>query len=247
MALSTAAALLGGSVASGLLGAGSNVVGSFLSYKQQKKLIDKQAKTNYSYSIKSAKNLPSANRAGLENAGYNPMLAVQNATSGANSSWASQSSANAPDIAGGISSGVANAQSFQRLKNETEATESLNDKNYAEADLAKANKAKAIEELPYVSKQAKADYMKTSMEAAKLENDIHYQDEYLNYLDKSLEIQDKLGMMGIDVQKRGQDKVYNATMYANRTERYKRSKSFGFGGLNFNYSGVDRLRLRKNK
>lgn len=116
--------IMAGALFGALGAAGAGVLGSFISYNQRKKLMDRQAKLNYDYSIKSAKNMPSANRSGLESAGYNPMLAVQNATSGANASWTSSQSVDSPDISGAISEGVANAQSFQRLRNETEQAES---------------------------------------------------------------------------------------------------------------------------
>lgn len=87
-------------------------------YKYQSRLQAQAARLNYDYSIKSAENMPSATRRGLESGGYNPMLAVQNATSGANSSWTSTGQVSAPDYLSGLS----NAFELQRVKNETAQT-----------------------------------------------------------------------------------------------------------------------------
>lgn len=99
--------------------AGIGVIGANAStkkqYKYQSKLQAQAAKLNYDYSLLSARNLHSATREGLENAGYNPMLAVQNGTSGANSSFTSAGQSSAPDYLGGLS----NAFEFQKLSNET--------------------------------------------------------------------------------------------------------------------------------
>lgn len=179
-----------GSVAGSLIGAGGSIAGAGLSYSQQKALQANQAKINYEYAEKSARNTPTWNRAGLESAGYNPMLAVQNSTSGANASWTSAQSANSPDISGGLTQGLANAQSFQRLKNETQQAESATDSNYATADELKSRKAINIAKLPFVSKREKAEIAESEARAAKLENDIHYQDEMINYYKNSLKLQE---------------------------------------------------------
>lgn len=100
-------------------------LGDFFKNYSQVALQSNAAKLNYNYSIKSAKNMPDATRTGLENAGYNPMLAVQNSTSGANSSWTSAGQSQNNDL-GNL---VSNAQAFKRLENETIQAE-------ANADLA---------------------------------------------------------------------------------------------------------------
>ncbi len=146
----------------------------------------------YDLSIQGFKDSPLAQREGLTKAGYNPMLALGNVGQGVNVAGGTPVNANATDTTG-IRDAISTAVT---LKNQTKQTEATTDEAYANADKAKAEKATLIQRLPFVSKQAKADYMKTSMEAAKLENDIHYQDEYLNYLEKSLEVQQRLGEMG---------------------------------------------------
>lgn len=198
-----------GQIGSGLIGGASNIASSFLSYGQQKKLAEHIAKLNYEYAEKSARNQPTWNRAGLESAGYNPMLAVLNSTSGANSSWTSAQSANAPDISGGISSGIANAQSFQRLKNETQQAESVSDANYANADKAKAEKAEISARLPFVPKRQRA-------EIAKLEADAQLAEATKHNLKERLELDRYINDSGLATTRRGQDISYNATTYGSK-------------------------------
>lgn len=175
-------------------------------YKYQSALQSQAAKLNYDYSLKSAENMPSSTRQGLEDAGYNPMLAVQNATSGANSSWTSAGQATAPDYAGAISQGVANAQSFQRLKNETNVAESAEDMNYANADKAKAEKAEISARLPFVSKRQRA-------EISRLEADAQLAEAQKHNLKERLELDRYINDSGLAVTRRGQDKVYNASTF----------------------------------
>ena len=74
-----------GQIGSALVGSVGSLFGANASakqqYKYQSKLQEQAAKLNYDYSLKSAENMPSSTRQGLEDAGYNPMLAVQNASS----------------------------------------------------------------------------------------------------------------------------------------------------------------------
>lgn len=196
-----------GTLLGGAIGAGSSVAGAGLSFKHQKQLASHNAELNYKYAEKSARNQPIWNRAGLESAGYNPMLAVQNATSGANSSWTSAQSANAPDIAGGIESGISNAQSFQRLKNETLQAESVTDANYATADKAKAEKAEISARLPYVSQRQKA-------EIAQLEANAQLAEATKHNLKERLELDRYINDSGLATTRRGQDKAYNASTFS---------------------------------
>lgn len=177
------------------------------SYKFSNKLMQNQAKLNYDYSLQSAENMPFSIRAGLENANYNPMLAVQNSTSGANSSFASPQSGPNVDYSSAISSGVANAQSFQRLKNETNQAESVSDANYATADKAKAEKAEISARLPYVSKRQKA-------EIANLEADAQLAEAQKHNLKERIELDRYINDSGLATTRRGQNLQYNASTYA---------------------------------
>ena len=178
---------------SSLVGAVSGGLTAANSAKQQfnynKQLQANQARLNYEYAEKSAKNSPSWNRAGLESAGYNPMLAVQNATSGANASWTSGASNSQTDYASAISQGIANAQSLQRLRNETSQAESQTDKNYAEADEAKARKAQLEIENSQLPERIKKEIAKTSAETSLIETQSHQIDELLRLREKELSIQ----------------------------------------------------------
>lgn len=193
-----------GSALSAGIGALSANASSKKQFKYQSALQAQAAKLNYDYSLKSAQNMPSATREGLESGGYNPMLAVQNATSGANSSWTSAGQSTAPDYNAGITQGVANAQSFQRLKNETNQAESASDANYATADKAKAEKAEISARLPFVSRRQKA-------EIANLEADAQLAEAQKHNLKERLELDRYINDSGLAVTRRGQDKIYNAS------------------------------------
>ena len=109
-----------GSLGSSLIGAFASNASSRKQYKYQSRLQAQAAKLNYDYGIKSLQNSPTAEREGLESAGYNPMLAVQNATSGANSGWTTTGQAQNVDYGQALS----NAFDFKRLQNETKTAES---------------------------------------------------------------------------------------------------------------------------
>lgn len=205
-----------------LLGAGGSAGSAMLSYKANKKLQENQAKLNYKYAEKQARNNPTWNRAGLEAAGYNPMLAVQNATSGANSSWASGSSAQTPDFGANI---VANAQSFQRLMNETEQAKAYSRNQNAEAI------GKELTNM-FIPERQRSEILK-------INSDTVLNDATVENLKSRLELDRILGFAGLDVQRRGVGvQAYNATtarksydldseMQSVIRDREKRYKEFG--------------------
>ena len=207
MPIGVGAGIALGSLASGLLGGASSTAGALLSYQQQKKLASYNAKLNYEYAEKSARNQPIWNRAGLESAGYNPMLAVQNSTSGANSSWTSAQSANAPDIAGGISSGIANAQSFQRLKNETIVADQTSKKLESEGENLNADTANKLEENKYIGEKRKK-------EIANIQADTLEKEAQIDNMNKRLELDRYINDSGLATTRRGQNLVYNASTYS---------------------------------
>lgn len=183
--------MAGGALAAGGLGIAGSNASSKKQYEYQRRLQEQAAALNYHYNSEWAKNSPTFTRQGYESAGYNPMLAVQNGPSNA-SSYTSTGQAQNVDY----NSGISNAIDLYRLKNETQQSEAISDSYYATADKTKVEKAALLKKLPYISQQAKADYIKTVMESANLENNIHYQNEYLNYLQNSLKVQMELGKMG---------------------------------------------------
>lgn len=192
-----------GAIGGALVGALGSNASSYKQYKYNKALQSQAAKLNYDYSIKSAKNTPSAMRYGLESAGYNPMLAVQNSTSGANSNWTSNSSVSAPDYNSGITQGISNAQSFQRLANETMQAESASDANYANADKAKAEKAEITARLPFIPERQRK-------EIVKLEADTQFIEAQKHNLKERLDLDRQLGFAGID-----------ANLYGSNVQREK--------------------------
>lgn len=200
-----------GALGSAFVSAGASNVSSRKAFQRQQALQEQAARLNYEYSLKygdyaykkniqSLKESPLATRQGYENANLNPMLMTSQGVGSANvpSSGSYTGTGQAPqhDMSQAISQGMSNAMDYVRVQNETKQAESQTDANYALADKTKMEKAKLVEELPYVGKKAKADYIKTQMESAKLENDIHYQNEYLKYLQNSLGLQRELGVMG---------------------------------------------------
>lgn len=186
---------------SGGLSSGLDFLGQYLNVGYQKELQEHAAATNYKYAQKYSLNSPSWNREGLINAGYNPLLAVQNATSGANASWTSTGQANPSDLSGAFSKGFANAQDVKRLDNESKQVEANVDAAYANADKAKAEKATLLERMPWISKREKAEIGNIEKDSLKKEAEIHNIDETTRYIEKNYELQKRLGEMGLDVQR----------------------------------------------
>lgn len=206
----------------GSLGLGflSNALNQMMSEASNKRLQENQAKLNYQYAEKSALNQPTWNRSGLESAGFNPMLAVQNATSGANSSWASGAQTGMQDATSSASNFLANAQSVKRLDNETKTAEATQDEAYANADKAKAEKSTILQKLPFVSQREKAEISNIEKDSMHKESLIHQIDETIRLREKELELQQYLGESGLAVQRRGQDISYNASKYASDVAKY---------------------------
>lgn len=205
----TAAATLG----SAAIGAFSANASSRKQYKYQKKLMQQQAALNYEYAEKSARNTPTWNRAGLEDAGYNPMLAVQNATFGANSNWTSGGSVNAPDYSGAMESGVNSVMSYINAKNQTAQTESQVKTNEATAENQRAEAANKRAENPYISRREEANIGKIGAETSKLDAETDYNKAAIENMKARIELDRELGFAGIDAQYYSADKSYNATKY----------------------------------
>lgn len=158
----SAAIMAGGALAAGGLGiAGSNAA-SRKQYEYQRRLQEQAAALNYSYNSKWAQNGPTFTRQGLESAGYNPMLAVQNGTSNA-TSFASSGQAQNVDYNSSIQAGFSNAVDYQRLKNETVQTQSNVDLQNKQSEAAEATAANQnaqaqgqLEDNKYISARNKA-------------------------------------------------------------------------------------------
>lgn len=255
----TAGLMAAGSVLSSAFGMAAANHGAFKQYKYNSKLQKEAAALNYKYSKKSALNSPTWTRAGLEDAGYNPMLAVQNGTAGANSNWTSNSSVSAPDYSGlGVADAINNASRMQEVKNQTAQTESQIDLNDATAEEARAKASNYRAENPYISEQAEANIRQTDAQTTKLNADTELNHATIENMESRLELDRVLGFAGLDVARRGQDmslagvkyssdnylygSIYNAdsnernNIRTNRTSRGKISGPFGisttFGSLN---------------
>lgn len=200
-----------GAIGSSAVNAGASYAANYRQYQYQRWLQAEAAKLNYDYSIKSALNMSNATRQGLEKAGYNPMLAVQNGTSGANASFTSPGQSSAPDYVGSINSGIANAQSFQRLKNETKQADSQAKMNDATAENQSSQAINNLEENKWIGRKRKA-------EIANLEGDTMLKEAQIDNMAKQIE----LGKMGITVaQEANAISAIGKEDYADRAKRYR--------------------------
>ena len=181
-----------GVVAAGVASLAGSLLASNASANQQlgmtKELQENQAKLNYQLAEKSSRNNPTWNRAGLEAAGYNPMLAVQNATSGANSSWTSGGSATGPDYASALNSAISNAQSYQRLENETKQANAIARNQNSDAQ----GKEIANQFMPERQRR----------ELGQISSQTNYNNALIDNLSSRLELDRVLGFAGLDVQRK---------------------------------------------
>lgn len=122
-----------GDLIGGAVGSLFNQAGVSNSVALQKELMAEQARINYKYSQKDLKTKWSANRQGLENAGYNPMLALAGVNS--NSNWASQASINDTGTGASYGQGVSNAIARQQAEQQGLLIDSEVFKNNADSIL----------------------------------------------------------------------------------------------------------------
>lgn len=220
------AALAGISGGNSLMSFAGNLLGSTLSFRRQKQLMEHQAALNYNYGHLTAENSPTWNRTGLEKAGYNPMLAVQNATSGVNSNFAAQSAANEPDFGSSLGNALSNATDVARLQNESKATESTVDMNKATARRQNAEASNLEAENPFISKRQEAEIGKIGAETTKLGAETDHFTAMIENMKARLALEQYLGEMGIATQRRGQDISYNASKYASDVAKYGYDSKF---------------------
>lgn len=204
-------------------GLGANYLNGMMSTAFSKELQENQGAVNYKYAEKSAKNSPSWNRQGLESAGYNPMLAVQNATSGANAGWTSGNTMSPSDATSSAGNLIANAQASQRLENETKQTDSTVEANQATARNQNAEAANREAENRYISKREEANIGRLSAETSKLQRET----EYFDALEKNMEEMRRINEMGINLNYKsaiyGANQSYNAQTYS-ANKSYQASK-----------------------
>lgn len=213
MALQTALGL-----ASAFMANQSNATNQMLSFKANKALQENQARLNYEYAEKEARNRMTWNRAGLESAGYNPMLAVQNATTGSNSSWTSGAHADSPMTPDYGANAMANVVDNMRLQNETRQVESTIRSQEATARNQNAEAHNKELESPYISDRNKKELANIDAQTSLINRQKQNIDEQLALAQKGLQLQE----MGINVDFLGRkytaDKAYNASTYGRDIE-----------------------------
>lgn len=111
---------VGAGLASGLSSGFLGMASSHSAYKYQKRLMKLQAKLNYDYTQKQTLNSPSWQRQGLEDANYNPMLALEGYSSGGISSATGAQTAVDPNLQGSLSN-AEQVMAFARDWNMAEA------------------------------------------------------------------------------------------------------------------------------
>lgn len=148
-------------------GLGSNALSSY----QAQQLAEYQAKLNYKYAKKSAVNMPTYNRQGIEKAGYNPMLAL-GSIGASNSNWTSAQGLTTPDFSDVGSNAVSNALSVQQQRNQNDlATAQINNTN---ADTQLKQQQTLTETFEQAQKQVHADLERIDSELKR--KDLSYYD-----------------------------------------------------------------------
>lgn len=198
---------------SGVTSGGLGLLGQYLNVGYQKELQEHAGAVNYRYAEKTARNAPTWNRAGLESAGFNPMLAVQNATSGANAGWTTTGQTNPVDLAGDFSTGINNATNIQHMQNETKQTNSTirlneaNTRNVIQDAISKEIHNK------YLDNREQKELGQIAAETDKLIRETSYFDQ----LAENMEAQRRLQEMGINLDYKAKlyaaDKGYSGTVY----------------------------------
>lgn len=133
---------------SNLIGAGIGAIGDVIggiannsmSSHQMKQIAKYQSALNYKYMRKQLINSPTFNRQGLEKAGYNPMLAINNASASGSSSWSGLANPSSMDLSDTGSSAVSNALSLRQQRN-SDALTGAQVANYNADSLLKNNQS----------------------------------------------------------------------------------------------------------
>lgn len=184
-----------GSLVDGIFSTGNMLLGSALAanasgkaFGRQLYAMQEQARLNYDYGQRSLRESPTAQREGLVNAGYNPMLAVQQATGSANSSFASPNSAPVDESAGNITAVTQARNDVQRLRNETETTESTVQANNATSFKTRMEGLAQQIKNKYLDIREKIEIGKASAETTKLQSDTAYNNAVIENLKARLEL-----------------------------------------------------------
>lgn len=201
------------SLASGVGGIGSTFISNATSKGAQARAYNyarQLQQQQYDLTLQGYRESPSAQRQGMELAGFNPMLALGNVGNGVSVAGGTPVNGNATDVSG---TQQAISQAVQ-LKNQTKQIEASSDEAYANADKAKAEKAILMQRLPFVSERERLENAKLSWESQKMESEIHYNNEFLNLLRSRQELDYQLGLMSNATQRYSADTAYNAIRYS---------------------------------
>ena len=172
--------LAAASVANGAMGAFANAQSARQSFENQKKLMKYQAKINYKYGRMSAENQYSWQRTGLENAGYNPMLAYQGAEGVANTGWTSPQTAPDPKLGEGYAQGISNALNVAQQYNSNKLTEAQTE-NYNADSVLKTNQS-LTEAYTQLEKLSHSDLMEAEKVLA--DKNSSYREKEIAWYDK---------------------------------------------------------------
>ena len=183
-----------GSAGIGALGAlGSAGIGAFAAghsayqqYQYQRSLQEQAAELNYNYNKKytkwSSKNTPSYNRAGLEKAGYNPLLALGNI--GGSSSLGtvtSAGSAGMPDYGEAVNNAF-QALNYKKEKEQQEATIDNINQDTKLKEMQGEDLSQDVYMKEYMN-QYREEYTNLDLESKRLQNDLINANALGRYLD----------------------------------------------------------------
>lgn len=154
MVVTAAAAgiLAGSSLLGAGISAGANALSNYKQFKYASQLQEQSARLGYKYDKKKALNQYGWMRQGLEDANFNPYLAVQGASGASNASFAPSGSVDAPNYG----QAVTNAIDIARLRNETMTAQSQQSVNEANASLSNAQTVAQLLENDYIPEKNKA-------------------------------------------------------------------------------------------
>lgn len=255
MVLSASIGALGalGSAGLGLISANHQ---SGKAYQRAIGLMHEQARLNYQYAQKSAENSPTWNRQGLESAGYNPMLAVQNATSGANSSWTSSQGYQQDQATDVITNGVRNGTEMAQLamqQKQTDSTVALNE-SQARKNIAESSGIDIHNK--YLDAREQKELGRIDAETKQLTADTNYKSAMIDAIDKNIELQREIALLqsatginianiGSNATKYAADKSFDSSKYSTDNNMIKAGLAgiLGTAGLIYGPAKLKALRL----
>lgn len=217
------------------------LVNNSISYAQSKKaqkrafeyakLLQQQ---QYDLTQKGYLESPGNKRTGLENAGYNPMLAIDGINSGSSIAGGTPVGANAVDSA----DLAGNALTLQRVANETKTTEATTENLGAQSIKARAEAVAQTLRNKFINKREKAEIANTEASTRNLDAQIDNMQKFQDFEQMRLQLQHLGILKGYEASIYGSnassaasrysaEKAYNATTQSAIINA--KSKPFGFG------------------